>query len=516
MRSLSDAGRLRGATVFLLAFVAVGTIASGCGSDDPPAAPPGGSAGTAGTGGGNAGTGGSADAGTGGGGTGGSSAGTSGSGGTRDGSTGSSGTSGSTGAAGTAGTDGGPDGGGRSIDCVACREECSNFQGTDYVKQCFQGDGFAQEGGAAGVPLAKLCSDVFDCMYRNGTGCGASGDPFSCYCGDAGDCLTQANGVCKELIEWAAELPTPGDFALLGSRFADTVYAVGRAKQLLDCYQANCQNECLRCGNGTVDPGEECDPAASAPDPLCLSNCKRAVCGNGTVESPVEQCDPKAPGSSTALCTETCRNRTATCGDGFITPPERCEPPNTATCGSNCRLTQPECGNGSVEAGEVCDEPGGNNYAALNCGGIWDPALTPPGGSRNACRSFEYPGCQPCLDGRTECTGLTCETLSGNAQDGSAAGQPKANLCRKVLDCVYDTGCDYDQRGINTRACYCGTAADCSSGANGACKAVIEAAAEATDFTMVNARLDDPAFAAGKALRRINCQGPCYDSCGVR
>jgi cysteine-rich repeat protein len=45
------------------------------------------------------------------------------------------------------------------------------------------------------------------------------------------------------------------------------------------------------CGNGVVEPGEECDDGNTADNDACLSNCRFAACGDGRVRARVEECD---------------------------------------------------------------------------------------------------------------------------------------------------------------------------------------------------------------------------------
>ena len=45
------------------------------------------------------------------------------------------------------------------------------------------------------------------------------------------------------------------------------------------------------CGNGQVDPGEECDDGNTRQDDGCLAQCKLATCGDGIVRRFVEECD---------------------------------------------------------------------------------------------------------------------------------------------------------------------------------------------------------------------------------
>jgi cysteine-rich repeat protein len=160
----------------------------------------------------------------------------------------------------------------------------------------------------------------------------------------------------------------------------------------------------LVCGNGVIDPGEECDPGVmdsancnsnranqiqtglgcmfskcgdgysnSAASEQCDSGgqitaacigsrCTLSRCGDGFVNSAAgEQCDDGNNNNSDA-CPDgpggTCR--VALCGDGFVEIGiEECDAGNVNSdtipnaCRTNCRL--PFCGDGVVDLGEVCD-----------------------------------------------------------------------------------------------------------------------------------------------------------------
>lgn len=72
------------------------------------------------------------------------------------------------------------------------------------------------------------------------------------------------------------------------------------------------------CGDGYIDgaAGEECDNGvANTNSGSCLTNCKLAKCGDGHVQTGVEQCD--TGGVDTATCNgASCTN--AVCGDGRV------------------------------------------------------------------------------------------------------------------------------------------------------------------------------------------------------
>jgi hypothetical protein len=87
------------------------------------------------------------------------------------------------------------------------------------------------------------------------------------------------------------------------------------------------------CGNGVVEPGENCDTAI--PNVPCPADCTY-VCGDGVAEAPVEDCDPP----NTANCAAGCKTRAPLCNDGFRTNGEICDPsvvPSGAPLGKLCR-----------------------------------------------------------------------------------------------------------------------------------------------------------------------------------
>jgi len=148
------------------------------------------------------------------------------------------------------------------------------------------------------------------------------------------------------------------------------------------------------CGNGTVDPGEQCDDGNTTSCDGCDSNCKVSGCGNGVV-CPPEQCDD-GNGTNGDGCSSTCQLEL--CGNGMLNSGEDCDPPGSITCppgspagaflGCNADCTCPPlptttttttvttttvpglCGNGLLDPGETCDPPG-----SITC---------PPGSPANA------------------------------------------------------------------------------------------------------------------------------------
>lgn len=72
------------------------------------------------------------------------------------------------------------------------------------------------------------------------------------------------------------------------------------------------------CGDGVLQPDEECDDGNDDPGDACLPTCVLATCGDGFIHQPVEQCDdgrdnhPFEPSSCRPDC------RVPVCGDGAL------------------------------------------------------------------------------------------------------------------------------------------------------------------------------------------------------
>lgn len=96
------------------------------------------------------------------------------------------------------------------------------------------------------------------------------------------------------------------------------------------------------CGDGTLDPDEECDLGdANADDGACTTRCRRATCGDGLVHAGVEACDLGADNDGTyGGCLPTCALGPH-CGDAIVQPEyEQCDqdPAGGVPCTDECRL----------------------------------------------------------------------------------------------------------------------------------------------------------------------------------
>ena len=68
------------------------------------------------------------------------------------------------------------------------------------------------------------------------------------------------------------------------------------------------------CGDGQIDPGEECDDGAqNGPDQPCYANCQLNTCGDG-VNEPPEECDLGANNGPDSGCSPQCKLLPSACG----------------------------------------------------------------------------------------------------------------------------------------------------------------------------------------------------------
>jgi hypothetical protein len=122
---------------------------------------------------------------------------------------------------------------------------------------------------------------------------------------------------------------------------------------------------CGLCGNGVIDPGEQCDSAAAFMNRTCDPNTCQNIepCGNGVINVG-EQCDSPAafanntcaPLAGAVIQTPSgpqsiagCQSIPIVCGNGLVQPGEQCEPPNTATCDASCQ---------TISACLICENAG--------------------------------------------------------------------------------------------------------------------------------------------------------------
>ena len=123
-----------------------------------------------------------------------------------------------------------------------------------------------------------------------------------------------------------------------------------------------CDSNCTvpGCGNCVLNAGEQCDDGNSSNNDACKTDCTPNVCGDGIVNPAAEQCDDGNSDNNDA-CKNDCTLNV--CGDGYLNPAaEECDDGNLIDgdgCDSNCTVTR--CGNGVTSAGEQCDDGNTSN-----------------------------------------------------------------------------------------------------------------------------------------------------------
>ena len=154
------------------------------------------------------------------------------------------------------------------------------------------------------------------------------------------------------------------------------------------------------CGNGRVERAEECDDGNTDDHDACLSDCRKAICGDGVVRAGVEQCDEGAANSDIAddACRTDCTfppcnagNASTVCGDGNVCTIDVCRggscshDPSSASCDDGIACTANDaCAAGvclgidSCANGETCDFTTGRCRNDGGGDGIWFPAALYP------------------------------------------------------------------------------------------------------------------------------------------
>jgi cysteine-rich repeat protein len=171
---------------------------------------------------------------------------------------------------------------------------------------------------------------------------------------------------------------------------------------------AAAQYKPLLCGNGTVDPGEDCDDANTKNGDGCNNNCHWSctdtnadLCTNGSYCDGPERC------SADHKCLPSAGNLP----DGTI-----CGQSQKCLSGA-CREAPADCGDGLIEKGEECED--GNKVNGDGCDSCRFTCLSTDA-TRNCVSTDPCPGTATCDDHKHLCVGAT------PLQDLSPCGNGKA------------------------------------------------------------------------------------------
>jgi cysteine-rich repeat protein len=343
------------------------------------------------------------------------------------------------------------------------------------------------------------------------------------------------------------------------------------AVNTIDCHDAQTVDVICTlgagCGNGVLDPGEQCDDGNTVNDDTCSNACRNAACGDGILQAG-EQCDDNNTVNGDA-CTSTCQN--ARCGDGIVQAGvEQCDDGNTVdddACSNSCQDAR--CGDGIVQAGETCDD--GNNTssdactnlcAAARCGdgivqagveGCDDGNTVDNDACSNACTSAAcgdgiLQAGEGCDDGNTAagdgcsavcqvevvdtctpCRDANCrnylgvpgyDVVAGCFDAGATGSSVRTNFgaifdalfiqnCVDAVNCSFANNCAYDTTNI-VNPCYCGAISVDTCNVSGPtatapCRAQWEAATRGPTNTDVLLRISDTTYPSGWAYNVLEC-----------
>ncbi len=222
---------------------------------------------------------------------------------------------------------------------LACVAPSCGDSVTDSVEQCDNGDANSDSAPDACRTTCALAA-CGDGVADTEEDCDASGESELCNL----DCTEAACG--DETVN-----ETAGEACDDGQETADCD---------IDCTEVECGDETVN-----VSAGEACDDGNDDDTDECLAICISSTCGDGFVQTEVEECDDGDNNSDELAdaCRENCMP--AWCGDGVVDTAEGCDDgadnsdsePNA--CRTDCFAAY--CGDGVVDSGETCDDGADNS-----------------------------------------------------------------------------------------------------------------------------------------------------------
>ena len=217
----------------------------------------------------------------------------------------------------------------------------------------------------------------------------------------------------------------------------------------------------LTCGNGEVDPGEDCD--ASAGDACCTPSCSfeasSTPCDDGSLCTSSDACDGAGA----------CGGATIDCDDGNLCTDDSCDPgfgcaavANTAPCdeGDSCTVGD-GCSNGACSPGSPVSCDDANLCTDDSCDSVFGCLFMPNTAAcddGDACTTGDIcgggaciPGLQLTCDDSNVCTNDLCDPILG------------CEFVPNVLDCSDRDACTSGDVCAGG-SCLAGSLLDCDDG----------------------------------------------------
>lgn len=297
-------------------------------------------------------------------------------------------------------------------DCSGAPAYCGDSEVTGSEQCDGSDDTWSGELCYGGTDAGDTCTTNGDCT--GGGVCGGSGVYAACATGYTRvlPCDDEAGGSCVYTSNWTSVSCTE-----IGS-----------------------------CGDGVVDPDEECDDGNTDGTDSCTSECTANVCGDGYLYSGEEECDEgigngtgcdAAYGSTCSACTTSCRQTVSSgafCGDGEINGSEYCDGSDipyqyydstTNTINGACTPGSPVLVDGSVTYTcrriGMCDGgPENGQYCTSSTGGATGTDLNVCSANGATAIECEFPSCAGACTSACPMTQVTTSLLMTPNLPGSS------------------------------------------------------------------------------------------------
>ena len=282
---------------------------------------------------------------------------------------------------------------------------------------------------------------------------GAKQDFSASTLGAPDDCAVGGQLLSNAGIDWNAWSATDDPNLVVDSvATVASLYASGEVRRDFTELPAWCTPECLNagapalnavCGNGYLEPGEDCDDNNTAPNDGCSVRCINegsntlysapSVCGDGSVGIG-EECEDgnivSGDGCSSLCLREGSSSVGAECGNGITAAlGEDCDDGNLTNgdgCSAIClnegsitsSLVYAVCGDGSVGLGEECEDGNTDSGDGCNSSCLWEGSNINYG---SVCGNSGIPEYGEECDSVEGCDPITCLWIGSSYEYGVPA-----------------------------------------------------------------------------------------------